>query len=270
MSRSAKFLLTALPAFALTVALALGGALAQDKAKEKAPAKKAAPAAAAAATAGAAGAAAAIAAPAAAAPVEWTGPKYGYGRIATAEEIEGWDRTVRAVDGKGLPPGKGNAEAGEEIYQSKCGVCHGDFGEGTRYLALAGGQRTLATPEPVRTVGSFWPYAPGVFGYIYTSMPFGQAHSLTPDETYSIVAYIMYLNDLFPQDEDLDADKLRAIKMPNRDGFIEADPRPDTPQPANGEPCMKDCRGGKPVVVLSRANDLNLDGSADAAKHHQQ
>lgn len=262
MSRSAKLLLTAAPVFTLALALALGAASAAEKKAEAKPAAPAKPAAAAPAPA------------AAPVPVEWTGPKYGYGRIATAEEIEGWDRTVRAIDGKGLPPGKGNAEQGEEIFQAKCGVCHGDFGEGTRYLALAGGKGTLATPEPIRTVGSFWPYAPGVFGYIYTSMPFGQAHSLTPDETYAIVAYIMYLNDLFPQDEDLDADKLRAIKMPNRDGFVEPDPRPDTPQPAkSGEPCMQDCRGGKPVVVLSRANDLNLDGAAgaaDAAKRQQQ
>jgi S-disulfanyl-L-cysteine oxidoreductase SoxD len=255
MSRSAKFLLTAAAAITLSFGvLSFGLAHAAEKKPE---AKPAAPAAAAPAPV--------------AAPVEWTAPKYGYGRIATAEEIEGWDRTVRASDGKGLPAGKGDAEKGEEIFQSKCGMCHGDFGEGTRYLALAGGKGTLASPDPIRTVGSFWPYAPGVFGYIYTSMPFGQAHSLTPDETYSIVAYIMYLNDLFPQSEELNADKLRAIKMPNRDGFIEGDPRPDMPQPAKGaEPCMKDCRGGKPVVVLSRANDLNLDGAADANKPKAQ
>lgn len=89
-------------------------------------------------------------------------------------------------------------------------------------------------------------------------MPFGQAHSLTADETYSIVAYILYLNDLHPQDAELNADTLRAVKMPNRGGFIEGDPRPDMQQPANGEPCMKDCRSGRPVVVVSRANDLSV------------
>lgn len=248
MPKSAKTAFTA-----VAVALAVGlGAAAAGAAEKKAEKKAAAPAA------------------AVAAPVEWTAPKYGYGRTPTAEEIEGWDRTVRASDGKGLPPGKGDANKGEEIFQSKCGVCHGDFGEGTRYLALAGGKGSLASPDPIRTVGSFWPYAPGVFGYIYTSMPFGQAHSLTADETYSIVAYIMYLNDLFPQDETLDADKLRAIKMPNRDGFIEGDPRPDMPQPAkSGEPCMTDCRGGRPVAVISTANDLNLTGEDGKPKPQQ-
>ncbi|QQP88959.1 c-type cytochrome [Skermanella sp. TT6] len=183
------------------------------------------------------------------------GDRYGFGRPVTPEEIAGWNRTVRAEDGLGLPAGSGNATDGEEVFSEKCAVCHGDFGEGTRYLPLAGGFDTLATADPVRTVGSFWPYAPGVFSYIYTSMPFGQAHSLTADETYGIVAYILYLNDLLGQDETLDAARLVSIRMPNRDGFLEEDPRPDVPA---GEPCMKDCRKGEPVRITARAVDANI------------
>jgi cytochrome c len=185
----------------------------------------------------------------------FAGERFGYGTPATPEQIAGWNHTVRAEDGLGLPPGKGDATMGEELFAEKCAVCHGDFGEGTRYLPLAGGFKTLDTADPVRTVGSFWPYAPGVFSYIHTAMPFGQAYSLSADETYGIVAYILYLNDLLGQDEILDAAKLVSIKMPNRDGFIEVDPRPDV---AAGEPCMTGCRKGAPVKITARAADANI------------
>jgi S-disulfanyl-L-cysteine oxidoreductase SoxD len=181
--------------------------------------------------------------------------KYGIGRTATPEEIAGWNRTIRADDGLGLPPGQGSVAQGEELFAEKCAVCHGDFAEGTRYLALVGGIGSLASREPIRTVGSLWPYAPGVFGYIYTAMPFGQRHSLTTDETYAIVAFILYLNDLIKEDEVLDAKKLVAIRMPNRDGFISPDPRPDMPASA---PCMENCRKGAPVKITSRAKDLDV------------
>src|SRR5437588_4217327 len=91
---------------------------------------------------------------------------------------------------------------------------------------LVGGQGTLATPKPVRTVGSFWPYAPTLFDYIRRAMPQNAPQSLTSDEVYAVSAYILSLNGIVPTDATLDARSLAAIKMPNRDGFG-SDPRPD-------------------------------------------
>ena len=77
-------------------------------------------------------------------------------------------------------------------------------------------------------------------------MPFTAPQSLSNDETYAIVAYLLNINDLLPGDAVLDAKSLAAIRMPNREGFIVGDPRPDV----KAEPCMKDCKQG-PVKILS-------------------
>ena len=116
---------------------------------------------------------------------------FGLGRQALPEEIAAWDVDI-LPDGRGLPKGSGNALEGEEIFADKCGSCHGDFGEGVdNWPVLAGGFNTLADKDPVKTVGSYWPHLSTVFDYVYRSMPFGEAGTLTPDETYAIVAYIL-------------------------------------------------------------------------------
>ena len=119
--------------------------------------------------------------------------KFNLGQIATKEEVAGWDIDVRP-DGLGAPIGSGTALSGEEIYTEGCAGCHGDFGEGAdRWPPLVGGEGSLASHDPEKTTGSYWPYASTMYDYIYRSMPFGAAQSLSYDETYGIVAYLCLL-----------------------------------------------------------------------------
>ncbi len=151
----------------------------------------------------------------------------GYGRSATAEEIERRGLTI-FPNGAGLPAGSGNAAQGLKIYELRCVRCHNVRGEGRQgaYPALAGGLGSLGTKKPKKTVGSYWPYATTLWDHINRSMPFNQPRSLTPNDVYAVTAYILYLNGIVKETEQLDQKSLPAIKMPNRDGFI-VDPRPD-------------------------------------------
>src|ERR1700682_1297135 len=160
---------------------------------------------------------------------------YGIGRAATPAEIAGWNIDGDR-DGNNLPPGSGSVSHGHEIFDQQCAACHGAKGEGGIGDQLVGGQDTLATPGPVRTVGSYWPYAPTLFDYIRRAMPQKAPQSLSNDDVYAVSAYILNLNDLLPADATLDARTLSAIKMPNRSMFV-GDPRPDVKNPA----CMTAC-----------------------------
>ena len=172
--------------------------------------------------------------------------RYGYGTPITPEEIAPWDIDVRGPDGHGLPPGSGSVEQGMEIWDMQCAVCHGDWGEGVdRYPVLMGGYDSLDKADPVKTVGSYWPYAPTIFDYVKRSMPFGNGQSLTDDEIYAVTAYILNLNEIIPWEAVMDAGSLAAVGMPNRDGFIAPDPRPDV----HNEACMKDCRAAPPEIT---------------------
>ncbi len=180
------------------------------------------------------------------------GSSLDLGRVPTPEEIAGWDIDVRP-DGQGLPPGRGTALEGEEIYLERCAFCHGEFGEGAgRYPVLLGGEDSLTSEDPVKTVASYWPYTATLFDYIYRAMPFGEAQSLTPDEVYAITAFLLNLNDLIDADSELNQDNLADVTLPNQDGFID-DPRPDTPV---GEPCMSNCK--ESVEVLFKAKPLEV------------
>ena len=187
--------------------------------------------------------------------------RYGLGTVPTPEEIAGWDIDIRP-DGRGLPPGQGTALDGEDVYVERCASCHGEFGEAVgRYPVLMGGEGSLASEEPVKTVGSYWPYASTVFDYVRRAMPFGHAQSLTDDETYAITAYLLNLNDIVEDDFVLNADTLPSVEMPNRNGFIQDD-RPDVP---TGEPCMSDCRGSFEVIGKARVIDVTPeDAKGDA------
>src|SRR5712691_5537057 len=158
---------------------------------------------------------------------------YGIGRTATPAEIAG--RNIDR-DGSNLPPGSGGVSHGHEVFDQQCASCHGAKGEGGLGDRLVGGQGTIATPKPVRTVGSFWPYAPTLFDYIRRAMPQNAPQSLDNNEVYAVSAYILNLNGLLPADATLDAKTLGAIKMPNRNMFV-SDPRPDVKNPA----CMTGC-----------------------------
>lgn len=153
--------------------------------------------------------------------------RYGLGQPATDEEIAGWDIDAKP-DGTGLPPGSGTVEEGAALYARLGAACHGERGEGTDAApALVGGQGTLDSDQPVKTVGSYWPHATTIYDFIYRAMPADNPQSLTPDEVYALTAYILYLNDVVPEDTVLDAESLPQVVMPNRDGFTSPDPRPD-------------------------------------------
>ena len=89
-----------------------------------------------------------------------------------------------------------------------------------------GGQNTLQAAKPVKTIGSYWPYAPTLYDYINRAMPFDAPQSLTPDEVYSVIAWLLFQNKVIAEDTVIDAQTLPKIQMPNRNGFV-ADPRPD-------------------------------------------
>ena len=112
---------------------------------------------------------------------------------ATPEQVAGWDISI-GPDGAGLPPGSGTAAAGKVVYEAKCLACHGVDGAGRPNDQLVGGQGTLREAAPIRTIGSYWPYATTVFDYIRRAMPYVTPHSLTPDETYAVTAYLLALN----------------------------------------------------------------------------
>jgi len=152
-------------------------------------------------------------------------PKYGVGRAPSAEEIRVLGIQV-APDGTGLPEGSGTAVEGREVFAARCVKCHGEKGEGDVGPALVGGQGTLATPKPRKTVGSFWPYATTVWDYINRAMPFNQPGVLSHSQVYAVVAHILYLNGIVGETQVLNAKTLPKVRMPNRDGFV-ADPRPD-------------------------------------------
>lgn len=161
-------------------------------------------------------------------------PSYKLGRPATPEEIRKQDISV-APDGTGLPAGRGTVTQGRHDYQMLCANCHGDRGQGMlQYPALAGGRGTLRSKDPVLTVGSFWPYATTVWDYIHRTMPYPRPGSLTPDETYAVTAFILYLNGIVDEKAELNETTLPRVKMPNRDGFV-PDPRPDVPASKTGK-----------------------------------
>jgi S-disulfanyl-L-cysteine oxidoreductase SoxD len=165
--------------------------------------------------------------------------RYGIGRPATPAEISGWNIDIDRY-GNNLPPGSGSVGHGREVFDQQCAACHGAKGEGAVGDRLVGGQGTLATPKPVRTVGSYWPYAPTLFDYIRRAMPQNAPQSLSNDDVYAVSAYILNLNGLLAADATLDAKTLSAIKMPNRGMFV-GDPRPDVKNPE----CMANCGGSK-------------------------
>ncbi len=158
-----------------------------------------------------------------------TSQLFNIGRTPTAEEIAAWDISV-TPDGEGLPSGSGTAAEGRNIYSVRCTECHGASGREGPHDILVGGQGTLASDTPLKTVGSFWPYAPTLWDYINRAMPFETPGTMSPDDVYSTVAYVLFLNELVAEDQLLDATTLPLIKMPNRDGFI-PDNRPDVGHP---------------------------------------
>jgi len=188
---------------------------------------------------------------------------FDIGETPTEEQIAGWDIDVRP-DGHGLPPGSGDAIAGEEIYAEQCAYCHGDFGYGiSGYPPLVGGSPDHLDVQPVqggpeKTIGSYWPYASTIFDYVKRAMPFGNAQSLTDDQVYALTAFLLYSNGVIDDDFVLSAETFSEIRMPNAEGFVD-DPRPDVP--VGYDPCMVTCLGTAPMIHSSaRHMDVTPEG----------
>jgi mono/diheme cytochrome c family protein len=133
-------------------------------------------------------------------------------------EIAAWDINV-LPDGTGLPPGRGTPAQGAPIYAQKCAMCHGVKGEGGVNAAVVGGA-PIKDMESVKRIANFWPYATTLFDFTRRAMPWQQPRSLTNDEVYALTAYILALNKLIGENDEMNAQTLPKVKMPNRDGFI--------------------------------------------------
>lgn len=185
--------------------------------------------------------------------------RVGLGRPAMDDEIAAWDLDVRP-DGTGLPFGAGDVLTGEEIFADKCAICHGDFAEGVgNWPKLAGGMDTLDHDDPLKTIGSFWPYLSTTWDYVNRSMPFGNAQSLSDDEVYAIVAYILYSNDLVEEDFVLSNETFSDVEMPNVGGFILDDRAKTEWTIFSGEPCMQNCKDTVEITMRARVLDVTPD-----------
>lgn len=152
-----------------------------------------------------------------------TGETPNLGRVATPAEVAGWDVSI-PPDGTGLPPGRGTSAQGAVAFERKCQSCHGERGAGQPNDRLVGGHGTLASKAPVRTIGSYWPYATTVFDYVRRAMPYTQSHSLSDNEVYAVTAYLLHLNGIIGESDVMNAETLPKVRMPNRDNFILAYP----------------------------------------------
>jgi cytochrome c len=195
-------------------------------------------------------------------PASATDRRLNIGRDATSAEIAGWDIDIRP-DGQGLPPGSGSVKAGEQVYMGKCAACHGEFGESAgRWPQVAGGQGSLAADDPVKTVGSYFAHLSTVIDYVRHAMPFGDAQSLSNDELYAVVAYMLFLNDIVDDKFVLSKDTFGTVKMPNAGGFYDDD-RETTEKPFwNPQPCMTDCKADAKVTGRARVIDVTPDDKA--------
>ena len=179
---------------------------------------------------------------------------YGIGRAISAEQIAGWDIDVRP-DGQGAPPGRGSVKDGEKVYLDKCAACHGEFGESAgRWPQIAQGKGTLTSHDPVKTVGSYFPYLSSVFDYIRRAMPFGDAESLSNDELYAVTAYVLSLNDIVDDKFVLSKDTWGNVKMPNQGGFYD-----DDREKTFGNRRGHDMRGALPGLSGSHASSAKLN-----------
>jgi len=184
---------------------------------------------------------------------------YELGRKARAEEVLSWDIDVRA-DGSGLPEGSGDVWTGEEVFAENCAACHGDFGEAIgRWPVLAGGHETLIEENPVKTIGSYWPYLSTVYDYVYRAMPFGYSQSLSHDDVYAITAYLLYLNDLVDDDFELNYENFKSVRLPNENNFY-LDDRATTEHVAFAvQPCMSNCKAEVEITARARVVDVTPD-----------
>jgi cytochrome c len=192
-----------------------------------------------------------------------TAEPFGIGRAALPEEIAAWDIDIRP-DGQGLPVGEGDVWTGEEAYVTYCSACHGDFGEAVgRWPMLSGGFGSLDGEDPVKTVGSYWPYLSTVWDYVHRAMPYGAAQSLTDDEVYAITAYLLYLNNVVDDDFVLSNENFAELSLENEGGFF-MDDRDAVEIPVlSQEPCMSDCAEGVEITMRAAVLDVTPETEED-------
>jgi|SRR5215472_8451397 len=140
------------------------------------------------------------------------------GKPVNQTDLAGWDINI-LPDGTNLPPGSGKAVEGARIYAEKCALCHGDKGQGGHAVRLIGGP-PKASLDGGKTIANYWPYATTLFDFIRRAMPFTQPRSLTDQEVYALVAYILAENKLIGADDEINATTLPKVRMPNRDNFV--------------------------------------------------
>ncbi len=158
--------------------------------------------------------------------------RFGLGHTPTREEVVALDIAI-GPNGKELPPGSGDASSGKAVYDRRCVVCHGATAREGPQDILVGGRGTLTTAKPVKTIGSYWPYATTLWDYLNRAMPFDRPGTLTYDEVYGITAYLLSLNGIIGEHDVMNAETLPRVKMPNQSGFV-SDPRPDTDTKVEG------------------------------------
>ncbi len=140
-----------------------------------------------------------------------------------------------------LPSGNGTVKMGEKVYQAKCLSCHGTEGKAEEldqeieslrgnansikiiaFDSLAGGLGSLNSEMPIRSVGSFWQHPTTLFDYIRRAMPYFEPQSLTNEEAYAVTAYVLFINNIITKDQNINAETLQKINMPNKAGFIDS------------------------------------------------
>jgi S-disulfanyl-L-cysteine oxidoreductase SoxD len=205
----------------------------------------------------------------------------GVGRDATPSEVKAWDIDVRP-DFTGLPQGSGSVADGEALWIAKCSSCHGDFGDANhvftplvgnttqediqtgRVASLKAGGSVRTTFTKVATVSTLW-------DYIHRAMPWDAPRSLSPDQVYAVLAYLLNLAEIVPSDYVLNDRNIAQVqtRMPNRNGMTrdhglwDIKGRPDTANTA----CMKDC--AKDVGITSRLPDYALNAHGNLADQNR-
>ncbi len=167
---------------------------------------------------------------------ETASDRVGLGSTPPEELIRAWNIDI-SPDGENLPEGSGSVAMGKRLYEQQCIACHGDTGQRATMDQLTGGQGSLDTQDPLKTVGSYWPYATTLFDYTHRAMPFNAPQTLTPDEVYAITAYVLNLNGIVPDDAVMDENSLPQVQMPNRGGFKQT----NTVTKARTTTCMAGC-----------------------------
>lgn len=154
--------------------------------------------------------------------------RWNLGHPATPAQLARLDIDANP-SGVGLPPGRGTYAAGAITYRQQCAMCHGMKGEGLPpFPPLVGAEprdsfpfgRNAALPK---TIGNYWPYATTLYDYIHRAMPYNAPGSLTPDQVYGLVAYLLAENGVTPKTLVIDAKSLPGVKMPARRRFVPDD-----------------------------------------------